>query len=283
MVRPVSMHSARAIPVARGTGSDLTNRAPAPAWPVGITKNCQDIRTRRAAVKSKRCGLNAVEIGESVPMLALLAALGIQVSASRRTQCPVHGGENPTSFSWRENGYWQCFSCGRHGDKISLVREVRQCTFQEAMRFLASLAGLDLQHLTLPLRESSEVRKERKRLERAAEFLLHVETQALISWRGEIHRLERVRRYAAKRISALASGARERFPKEADCAWTALAIVADELPGVAAGYSLLALGTRRARFRFVVCPEARRAMSDSILYRGGVLREGRRFWGLLPL
>ena len=35
--------------------------------------------------------------------------------------CPIHGGDNPTAFSWVKNkGYWRCFThkCERDGADI---------------------------------------------------------------------------------------------------------------------------------------------------------------------
>jgi CHC2 zinc finger len=76
-------------------------------------------------------------------MAVLLHALGFEMNKrTRRCACVLHGGSNPSAFSWREDGHWHCFSCCKGGDKIALVREARQCSFCEALQFLASLAGV---------------------------------------------------------------------------------------------------------------------------------------------
>src|SRR5712691_2912375 len=87
---------------------------------------------------------DAREIAVLVPTAQLLAALGFDVNErTRRCACILHGGANPTAFSWREDGRWHCFSCGRGGDRIALVRAVCGCSFREAVTFLAQLAGVE--------------------------------------------------------------------------------------------------------------------------------------------
>jgi hypothetical protein len=81
---------------------------------------------------------------ELVPMKRLLKAVGIEThTPGRRAACILHGGSNPTDFSWREDGHWHCFSCGASGDRIALVRSLRQCGFREATRSNEATRGTD--------------------------------------------------------------------------------------------------------------------------------------------
>jgi len=83
-------------------------------------------------------------VAELVPMSELLGALGFTVSTrTRRCPCILHGGSNPSAFSWRDDGRWYCHSCGAGGDRIALVRGVRQCGFHDAVRLLAELASAE--------------------------------------------------------------------------------------------------------------------------------------------
>jgi CHC2 zinc finger len=83
------------------------------------------------------------EFAALVPMPILLQALRIEVNErTRRCPCILHGGSNPTAFSWRDDGIWYCHACGAGGDRISLVRAVRNYSFHDAMAFLAQLAGV---------------------------------------------------------------------------------------------------------------------------------------------
>jgi hypothetical protein len=51
------------------------------------------------------------DISALVAMPHLLAALGFAVNErTRRCACLLHGGRNPSAFSWRYDGRWCCFS-----------------------------------------------------------------------------------------------------------------------------------------------------------------------------
>ena len=109
------------------------------------------------------------EIAELVPMAQLLAELGFAVSErTRRAPCLLHGGSNPTAFSWTEAGLWRCHSCGKGGDKITLIRAVRNCGFREAVEFLAALAGVEFRLRRASGPEIVQARRRRARAEQAA-------------------------------------------------------------------------------------------------------------------
>lgn len=55
--------------------------------------------------------------------------------------CPVHGGSNPTSFSFSEATFI-CHSCGVRGGLIALMVYLHECSRLEALRKLHFLAGL---------------------------------------------------------------------------------------------------------------------------------------------
>jgi len=112
---------------------------------------------------------DAHEVAKLVPMTRLLEALGIAVNErTRRAPCILHGGSNPTAFAWRDDGRWRCFSCGASGDRIALVRAVRQCSFRGAVEFFAVLAGVRYRPRSVPQREIQRARMRRERAQRAA-------------------------------------------------------------------------------------------------------------------
>lgn len=111
----------------------------------------------------------AREVAALVSMPRLLEALQIPVDArTRRCRCILHGGKNPTAFSWREDGVWHCHSCGAGGDRITLVRTVRQCSFREAIEFLSEIAGVVYAPRQLSRQEIERARAHRERVEAAA-------------------------------------------------------------------------------------------------------------------
>jgi hypothetical protein len=68
------------------------------------------------------------------PMLNILEAFGCVVKRDR-CKCPVHGGNNPTSFAIKENrGY--CNSCHWKGDSIALYQELYKVDFVLAVKEL---------------------------------------------------------------------------------------------------------------------------------------------------
>ncbi len=151
------------------------------------------------------------EISALVPMTTLLRALGFESNGrARRCACIVHGGSNPTAFSWREDGRWHCFSCGRGGDRIALVLAARGCGFLQAVEYLAQLAGVSHS----PERRSpSEVAQLRARRQRAEAAAWRVRDEALrlrAHYGGGLHRAEHLwRRYGKGLLRACTESERE--------------------------------------------------------------------------
>jgi superfamily II DNA/RNA helicase len=80
------------------------------------------------------------EIKERITIEDILAEQGIYLRKGRCC-CPLHGGDNPSSFSVR-NGVFHCFACGDSGDVISLVQKLNGMDFREAVRYLERKAGI---------------------------------------------------------------------------------------------------------------------------------------------
>jgi hypothetical protein len=109
------------------------------------------------------------EIADAVGMDVVLEALGFFVNLrTHRCACLLHEGSNPSAFSWRADGVWHCHSCGAGGDRIALVRAVKQCGFIDAVCFLARLAGIDYHHQSPSTAEIAHIKENRERAEAAA-------------------------------------------------------------------------------------------------------------------
>lgn len=62
--------------------------------------------------------------------------LGLEIDKNNKTICPFHKDINPSlSFNTEEN-YYHCFACGAGGDNIKLVKEILNCNFKEAIKFI---------------------------------------------------------------------------------------------------------------------------------------------------
>ena len=91
-------------------------------------------------------------IKQAVDPLMVVGSLGIALSSQSgnymRGPCPIHGGDNRTSFSINiETGRWSCFSHMCHegySDILGLVQLSRRCNFKQALEFVAGIMGIDL-------------------------------------------------------------------------------------------------------------------------------------------
>lgn len=58
--------------------------------------------------------------------------------------CPFHTEKTP-SFSVDENFQsYRCFGCGKHGDIVSFVEELQQCSFRDAVSYLAEMKNIKI-------------------------------------------------------------------------------------------------------------------------------------------
>jgi DNA primase len=101
---------------------------------------------------------------EQVSVVELAEHLGTELRPSGkelRGRCPIHGGENPTSFAVdAEAGLWHCHSCGRGGDVVELARYAWRYE-----RYEAAMAGADLLFTfnhSIPSRPSSWFAKQQR-------------------------------------------------------------------------------------------------------------------------
>ncbi len=80
------------------------------------------------------------EIVSRVAIRDILADLGISADKNR-IACPIHGGNNKTSFSFTDSTFI-CHACGAGGGLLALVEYLHECEKQEAMNHLCKLAGV---------------------------------------------------------------------------------------------------------------------------------------------
>jgi phage/plasmid primase-like uncharacterized protein len=214
--------------------------------------------------------MNPNEVAALVPMPRLLEALGFDVNErTRRCACILHGGSNPSAFSWTEAGLWKCYSCGAGGDRIALIRVARSCSFGEALRFLASLAGVEIAQGKLSLADTERLLQERQDEERAAYLLADAEHNLLLELIDELESLRELRFKAGSSLAAW---------RNPELCWAALKFVADTLPRTDTAYCIATFSVAVERARFALRPELRPAMIDSALERGFVATaKGYRF------
>ena len=58
--------------------------------------------------------------------------------------CPFHNEKTPSFTVSDEKGFYHCFGCGAHGDVIRWMTDQRGLAFMDAVKELASEAGLEV-------------------------------------------------------------------------------------------------------------------------------------------
>jgi hypothetical protein len=60
----------------------------------------------------------------------------------RRSDCPIHRGDNPQAFSFNDaEGVWYCHRCGKGGDVVALVQLALDTDFPGALRWFGLEPG----------------------------------------------------------------------------------------------------------------------------------------------
>lgn len=194
-----------------------------------------------------------------VAMPVLLRSLGFQVNErTRRAPCLLHRGSNPTAFSWRADGRWHCFSCGKGGDKIALVGVARQCSFCEAVRFLAALAGVSG---TARWVSRPEIERHRRLQERAKVAAWRIRDEAVRIRSYYADALRRSERLMARIDEQLR---REANPERIEAGWATLARLAPVCTFLLAAFNWTwdAPADAIARFVLAAATERRRMILE---------------------
>ncbi|WP_343225901.1 CHC2 zinc finger domain-containing protein [Luteolibacter marinus] len=61
---------------------------------------------------------------------------------SFKALCPFHNEKTPSFSINPQRQFFHCFGCGKSGDAITFVREYENLTFTDAVKKLASRAGI---------------------------------------------------------------------------------------------------------------------------------------------
>jgi DNA primase len=111
-----------------------------------------------AEVKGK---LSVVDVvGESVQLK--------KAGSTYKGLCPFHGEKTPSFTVTPARDSWKCFGCGEGGDVFTFVMKRDGLSFPEALKFLASKAGVELDERTT--REDARKKRLRDVLESAIAF-----------------------------------------------------------------------------------------------------------------
>ena len=113
--------------------------------------------------------------------LSVLEIVGEQVELRKagttyKGLCPFHGEKTPSFVVTPARESWHCFGCGEGGDIFSFVMRRESLSFPEALKRLATRAGIEVDERTS--REDARKARLREVLEQAIAFYHVVLTQS---------------------------------------------------------------------------------------------------------
>jgi len=181
--------------------------------------------------------------------------------------CPLHSERTGSFHLYSADQRFKCYGCGTGGDVFTLIQKITGLPFPRVVQHLADRAGIDIDSVF----DRKEVTCKESRpgqIRKAAKQLRAIVLSVMLSYRDDLHRLERVRRGAGERIDAIVAGAPERWLGELQCAVEAFRSASPRIRRLEAGYRILAFASVADRVRFALRPRARKAMTDELLASG---------------
>lgn len=95
-----------------------------------------------------------------------------------RCACPIHHGDNPTSFTiFPDNNHYYCFSCGAHGNIVNYVMERDSVSFETAVKTLCDDFGVEIdderyrEQLSITQRNAQWVKAMQRNLSTVIDYL----------------------------------------------------------------------------------------------------------------
>ena len=118
-------------------------------------------------------------IRKAVPAVRAADALGLHPKRAGFCRCPFHDDHDASLTLYDNDRGFFCFGCGKGGDVIRLVREVRGCSFTDALQWLNSAfsLGFDISTTDTPkalesAKNAAKREAERRAIEKDADRVL---------------------------------------------------------------------------------------------------------------
>lgn len=85
---------------------------------------------------------------KQIPILEVAKRLGIEVKGKQALCFGGHDNKSMSLTFYPNQNSWHCFGCGKHGDNITLVREVEEVDFSTALDWFADVFHVDVRNNT---------------------------------------------------------------------------------------------------------------------------------------
>lgn len=80
-------------------------------------------------------------IAKETPILSLYGFRKLRRTGTRHTAlCPFHNEKTPSFVIYADQNSYHCFGCGANGDSISFIQKLKDCSFNDAIGFLAGVS-----------------------------------------------------------------------------------------------------------------------------------------------
>jgi len=77
-----------------------------------------------------------LSIANKPDLIAVLEREGIMLNRNNMAKCPFHDDRTPSFKVYPDYKRYRCFGCGKSGDVISLIQELKGICFKDALRYL---------------------------------------------------------------------------------------------------------------------------------------------------
>jgi hypothetical protein len=177
-----------------------------------------------------------------------------------QVRCVFHDDRRPSLSLNLHDGHFLCHGCGvKGGDVISFLMQRDGLSFRRACERLRAWTDGSAESQ----RDLERSRRERKRLQSAAETIEAEAKRLRLESRDYLHALDRIERDISNRM----------WHDPQEIYWEILSLLPDEKRRTLAAYYLLAFGSAADRARYVLDESTRESMLDTLLLDGCLRNE----------
>ena len=122
--------------------------------------------------------MNIIDVIRGKSLVEYIPDLKLQSDGTYRCACPIHGGDNPSTFVVFPDNKFYCFSCQASGDIIHYVMGRDGCTFEQAIHTLCDDFGLTIsdtdeyrEHMGITERNAAWIQQMQAKLPAVVDYL----------------------------------------------------------------------------------------------------------------